>query len=204
MATEIKNEDLYLAWEGGAAIDGDGARTVYHPDGKSGLDYLQNAKKKDGTWVGVVTDKKGNPVVQGPNDPAPGFYISPTSLQDKSKGATDPTRYVDSESVPYISVPKNALQMGVKLGDIAWVSYKGQEVFGVVADCGPVGKFGEISIKCAKLLDIPSSPKNGGCSKGVRYIIFKNTATGWPRDLEEVEGTGRAILDNLPGVFGSK
>lgn len=203
MPTKLIENSLFLAWEGGAAIDGDGGYRTYHPDGKSGLDYIQNAKKKDGTWVGVVVDKKGNPVVQGPNDPAPGFYISPTSLQDKTKGSTDPTRYVDSETVAYISVPKNALPMGVKLGDIAYVSYKGEAVFAIIADTGPKDKWGEISIKCAELLGIPSSPKNGGASKGVRYIVLKNTSTGWPRNMDEVQGTGRAIISNLGDIFGS-
>lgn len=196
----LKNTDLYLAWEGKANICADGAYRAYHPDKKSGLDFLANAKRKDGSWVGVVVDVQGNPIIQGPNDPAPGFYVSPTSLKDKTKKESDPTRYVDSESIPYISVPKDALST-VSLGDICLVSYKNKECFAIVGETGPKGKYGEISIKTAKLLGIPSSPKNGGVDKGVRYIIFKNTSTGWPRNMDELAGTGRAILDNLGEVF---
>src|SRR6185436_16558384 len=97
----INQSNDAIWWISGMNIDGDGAPNCYSPDNK-GLDYLANAGKP-GNWYGIVTDSNGNPIIQGPNDPYPGFYVSPTALQDKSKNRTDPNRYVDSTKIRYIS-----------------------------------------------------------------------------------------------------
>ena len=44
--------------------------------------------------------------MQGPGDPAPGYYVSTTSLHDANLPVTDPRRYVDSEQVPYLALPE--------------------------------------------------------------------------------------------------
>ena len=69
-----------LVYEFGAAIDSDGSYRSYGPN-NTGLDYTENAKDGD-KWVGVVTNSMGDPIIQGPNDPAPGLYISQTALTD--------------------------------------------------------------------------------------------------------------------------
>ena len=64
------------------AIDFDGAPTAYHPQHGKGLDHLANAGHP-GNWYGVVTNNgrhDGTPIIQGPTDPAPGYYVSPTAL----------------------------------------------------------------------------------------------------------------------------
>src|SRR5262245_50331332 len=64
-------------YAGGMMIDADGAYRAYHPANK-GLDFLANGGKP-GNWWALVTENgkpSGTPVVQGPADPAPGFYIS--------------------------------------------------------------------------------------------------------------------------------
>ena len=177
----VEVQDLVVRWTAGLMIDADGAYRAYHPDGVSGLDNLKNAKRKDGSWVGVVLGTDGLPVIQGPKDPAPGFYVSGTALQDKRKAKTDPLRYVDSETVPYIAVPNLLLQAGLTLGDVALVEYRGRRQVAVVADVGPAGKLGEGSIALAKALGIPSSPRNGGVSSGVSVQVWRNTSKGWPR-----------------------
>src|SRR6516164_5607669 len=76
------NSDFF--YRSGLEIDANGAYHAYHPDGRSGLDYLGNAGQP-GNWWALVTDTgqpSGRPVIQTPNDPAPGFYISTTSLED--------------------------------------------------------------------------------------------------------------------------
>jgi hypothetical protein len=88
-------------FEAGMTIDIGGAPHSFHPDGKSGLDYLANAGAP-GNWFGVVTDNgqaDGNPVVQTTTDPAPGFYVSYISLHDSTKQKNNPLRYVNSESM---------------------------------------------------------------------------------------------------------
>src|SRR5258708_6411524 len=69
-----------------------------------GLEYLSNAGRP-GNWLGRVTDNgmpSGSLVVQTADDPAPGFYVSPTALEDRSRKGSDPRRYVNSEAVNYI------------------------------------------------------------------------------------------------------
>src|SRR6478672_11415462 len=88
----------------GMNIDADGSPRAYHPVSDSGQDALRNAGKK-GNWYGIITGKDGEPILQGKNDPAPGFYISCTSLQDPSRSVSDPLRYVNSDSIPYIVLP---------------------------------------------------------------------------------------------------
>jgi hypothetical protein len=75
-------------YEAGTMIDADGGYHSYHPDGKSGLDYLGKAGRP-GNWWALVTDSglpSGNPIVQTEHEPAPGFYISTTSLEDPTRG----------------------------------------------------------------------------------------------------------------------
>ena len=83
-------------FEAGMAINADGAYRAYHPTPGKGLDYLANAGEP-GNWWALVTDTgkpSGRPVVQGAADPAPGYYVSTTSLADPARKKADPTRYV--------------------------------------------------------------------------------------------------------------
>lgn len=170
------SENGAICFESGMAIDIDGAPKSYHPNdgsGIKGLDFLSNAKDQDGKFVGVLCDDDGNPYVQGDSDPAPGYFISCTAYQDSTKEVTDPTRYVDATKVSYISVPPFLRkELGVRLGDLCMVYHKGHAVSAIVADVGPHSKAGEASPACAAALGIPSSPRNGGCDHGVRYVIF--------------------------------
>jgi len=70
----------------GMSIDADGAPNAYHPD-DTGLDELANAGSPT-DWNGVITDREGNPLIQEERDPFPGYYISCTSLADKTKEFT--------------------------------------------------------------------------------------------------------------------
>ncbi len=119
------------AWciKGRLEIDVDGAPNCYDPKDanvntsyltvnletwKGSLDHLANGGK-DKNWFGVVTDtgeKTGTPIVQGPNDPFPGFYVASTSLVDKSKRAHDPARYVDARKIPYLAFPQQVWNEG--------------------------------------------------------------------------------------------
>ena len=79
----LQDDNSAFFYESGMMIDADGGYHAYHPDNKSGLDYLGNAGKPGNWWALVTDDGKpsGNPVVQSSSDPAPGFYISTTSLE---------------------------------------------------------------------------------------------------------------------------
>src|SRR3954453_23136110 len=75
-----REQTLYFV--AGMAIDADGSPRAYHPRGSPpGLDFLANAGSS-GNFFGIVTDRHGQPIVQSARDPAPGFFVSPTSLQN--------------------------------------------------------------------------------------------------------------------------
>ncbi|MBF0531276.1 MAG: hypothetical protein HQK55_18810 [Deltaproteobacteria bacterium] len=186
-------------FEAGMAIDADGAPKAYHPKPGDGLDYLDNAGHS-GNWWALVT-KNGEPVVQGPGDPAPGYYISTTSLEDTSKKATDPTRYVDSETVPFFVLP-GKLTFGASLGDFGVaVNSKNWEYCGCIfADTGPSGKIGEGSIALANALGVPSSPKHGGTGHGIVYVVFPGSKQHWPMDINAIKTTANNLFVKWGGI----
>ena len=177
-----------VTWTSGMAVDGDGAPTCYAPanSGLPALDYLGNAGKP-GRWYGIVCDSSGVPVIQGSEDPAPGYYVSTTALSDRNKGNSDPHRYVDSSVMPYIAVPPSLHKEGVHLGDVAMVVYKNAQCGAIVADIGPEGHYGEGSIALAVALGMNASPKHGGVVDGVSFVVFPNSQRGWPRTVEDVK-----------------
>lgn len=182
------------------AIDADGSPRAYHPD-NTGLDDNRNAKNS-GSWVGVVTID-GKPVIQGKADPAPGFYVSPTTLEDKSRKLGDPGRYVDSETVPYIALPPEVLKAdGARMGDMAAVvNLKNDTLaFAIVADRGPKRRIGEGSIALANALGINASPRSGGAASGVAYLVFGASGNGQPRSIEAINSEGAKLL----AIFGDK
>ena len=204
----IRGRDLVdggTLFEAGMQLDAGGSPHAYHPDGKSGLDFTANAGSS-GNWFGVVTDngqEDGKPVVQTSTDPAPGFYVSYTSLQDGTKDRANPLRYVNSETIPYIVVPPQLLAMaGVKLGDFAAVlNTKNQKLcYAIVADLGPRNRIGEGSIALAKAIGVPAGegsthPFNvGGAADGIIYKIFPGSGTGWPKTLDEINAEGERLL----------
>lgn len=187
----------------GMMIDADGAYKAYHPDKVSGLDYLANGGKPGNWWALVTDDGKptGNPVIQKEGDPAPGFYISTTSLQDKTKAATDPLRYVDSSSIPYIVLPGNA-RFGANLSDLCIVyNPKNKKLCGgVFADTGPRNQIGEASIAMANGVGVPGNPKNGGQAHGLIYVVFPGSSAGWPLSNDDIQQKANDIFSTWGGL----
>jgi hypothetical protein len=189
-----------IFYKAGMKIDADGSPHAYHPQGE-GLDYNYNGGS-GGHWWGVITDDAGKPVIQGLNDPAPGYYVSGTSLEDRSKNKFDPARYVNAEIVPYIVLPERLYtKANVKLGDFAAVINKknGKIAYAIFADIGPAGKLGEGSIALANNLEIYSNPKDGGADEDIIYLIFPGSGNGEHRDLEEIHSIGPKLLKDWGG-----
>jgi len=181
----------------GMTIDADGSPRAYHPD-NTGLDDLQNARG-DGGWAGIVL-RDGEPVVQGPADPAPGFYVSQTTLEDWSKNATDPGRYVDSEKIPFIVLPGSIARMaGARVGDFAMVRNlrNGRSSAAIFADMGP--DLGEGSIALARVLGINPDARRGGTYRGVLYVVFPHSGNRRPRPLEEINNIAAHLLSDCGG-----
>lgn len=157
-------------------IDADGAYRAYHPYPGRGLDYLANAGHP-GNWWGIVTDRNGDPFIQGADDPAPGYYVSSTSYEWSQFHRDDPRRYLDSETVPFIVV-ENYIRnraRGVVLGCKARVTntLTGQAVDCVVGDMGPLIKLGELSIAAANAVGLKGDPRTGGVDKPIlKYELW--------------------------------
>ena len=202
MIPDITENDGFITWTSGAVIDGDGCPRCYSPPGSGlpALDYLANAGNEQDGWYGLVCIG-GEPVIQQCG-PCAGYYLSPTALQDRSKTIIDPARYVDSASVPYVSIPPELKARGIALGDLAMVTYCGRQAGAIIADISPRSHYGEISVYCAQLLDIPSSPKNGGTGKGVGYYLFKKSAASpaWPVTVADIQSQAALLYQKTKAV----
>ena len=94
--------------------------------------------KNSGAIVGYLIDKKGKPIIQGANDPAPGFYISTTGYVDiNNPNKFDPRRYVNASEINYTLLATSAKNKGVETGDFCVVhAIKNTTVFAIVGDNG--------------------------------------------------------------------
>lgn len=182
-------------YEAGMTIDADGAPNAYHPD-NSGLDDLSNAGTP-GAWEGLAKDPYGEPYIQGPDDPFPGYYVSETALADRSKPVSDPTRYVDASRIPFIVLPGGiARQLGARPGDFAVVfnQRNGKSSYAIFGDVGPYDHLGEGSIALAENLGLRSDARNGGARRGIVYLVFPGSGNGKPRAIEEINDEGEKLL----------
>jgi len=176
----------------GMTIDADGASNAYSPD-DTGLDELANA----GTpahWDGIATDPDGNPLIQQEGDPSPGYYVSCTSLSDKTKKFNDQTGYVDASKIPYVVLPKEVADRGgARLGDFAFVMNlrNGRSSFAIYAD---IGTLGEGSVALANALGVRSDARTGGQSDGILYVLFTGSGNLRPRTIDEIIGEGERLL----------
>ena len=191
-----------LLFVSGMSISADGAPNTYHPEDK-GMDFLANAGRP-GNWRSLVTHNgrtNGVPIVQGPSDPFPGFYISTTALFDSTKPITEPGRYVDSRRVPYFVLPMG-FSGGARLGDLGVVINlrKDLQSSAIYADIGPCNKIGEGSIRLADNLGIDSDPKWGGVSDGVAYLVFPDSGNDKSNPSEDIESQAMEQFEHWGGI----
>jgi hypothetical protein len=126
-------------------IDVDGAPNAYGPPGKPALDTDEHSHALPETGhpeeiVGYILQYPGGPPkLQGSHDPAPGYYISQTTFEDKDNpNEDDPRRYVDATRINYVVLGRVARQNGVQIGDFASVysCRTGKTVYAIVGDSG--------------------------------------------------------------------
>lgn len=188
-------------YEAGMTIDADGAPNAYHPE-NTGLDDLANAGAP-GSWQGLAKDTDGEPFIQGPNDPFPGYYVSATALADRSKPVNDPTRYVDASKIPFIVLPGGmARQIGARPGDFAIVfnQQNGKSSYAIFGDIGPADRIGEGSVALAENLGIRSNARNGGARGGILYLVFPGSGNGQPRTADEINVESEKFLETWGGI----
>ncbi len=194
---QLPESDAFF-FTSGMTIDADGAPNAYSAD-DNGLDELSNAGSP-ARWDGIITDRLGNPLVQQEEDPFPGFYISCTSLADRAKEFSDPTRYVDATKIPYIAMPEEIAELGgARLGDFGFVMNlrNGKSSFAIYADIGSVG---EGSVALAEALGIRSNARDGGVSQGILYMVFPGSGNLQPRTIDEIRSEGERLLPDMDRV----
>jgi hypothetical protein len=187
-------------------VDFDGAPNCYHPtnakllpiadyptvdimawDGT--LDSLADAKNDDGTWAAVVLDSNGDPIVQGDNDPSPGYYISTVPLVDNNFAATNPRHYADARVIPYFAMPSQILRqqgpwLDMKIPDahtgdfgdyVTAINLKTNDYgHAIVGDTGNKPHFGEGSYALGKSINFLT----GTFEPEVLYIVYPGTGAG--------------------------
>jgi hypothetical protein len=136
-------------------VDVDGAPRAYGPPGSHALDVPRDAHLRgrlSNPVVGYLVEDKPphRPVVQGANDPAPGFYVSQTAFEDESvTDQRNPRRYVDATQINYMVLGDKARRRGARLGDFVAVYSRRthRAVFGIVGDDGnPSGDEGSLHL----------------------------------------------------------
>jgi hypothetical protein len=194
---QLQNDSAFF-FSAGMTIDADGAPNAYNPD-NTGLDDVSNAGQP-GHWDGLLQDQDGNPLVQGPDDPFPGYYISCTALADWTKSRFDPTRFVDASKIPYVTLPGDlARQSGARLGDLAVAVNlrSGKFSYAIFAD---IGSLGEGSIALADNLGIRSDARDGGTRGGILYVVFPGSGNHQPKSVEEINEQAGELFQNWGGI----
>ena len=193
-----------FAFKAKMSIDGDGSPRAYHPD-NTGLDHIDNAGRP-GNWWGIVTRNgrpDGTPVVQTAEDPCPGYYVSATALVDPSvSNPHKPARYVDSEKIPYVVLPRGG-GSGARLGDFATAVHleNGRVSHAIYADIGPRNQYGEGSMALAGALGLSPNPRRGGTSSRIiAYVFYPLSGNGRPRTTEEIEREGARLFEQWGGM----
>lgn len=192
-------------FKAGLAIDADGAFRAYHPDDRMGLDTIKHAGRPGNWWALATNDgtPRGRPIIQGKNDPAPGFYVSMTALfDDKNSNERDPRRFVDASSIPYVVLPPEGFRYA-KLGDFATVVnlHNGKETGAIVADeSAQELSMGEGSIALAIDLIVDANPRTGGVEDGIAYVVYPRSGNGKPRSLNDIKALSRQRFESWGGV----
>ena len=164
-------------------VDVDGAPKSYGPDDSKALDYELNAHvgaRRSGAIVGYLIDNHGKPIIQGTNDPAPGFYISKTGYFDiKNNKETDPRRYVNAAEINYTVLAKSAKEKGVRTGDFCVVHSinNNKTVFAIVGDTGH-SSGAEGSLALLQRLGFPV--KDGKSAPDISHIVVRYFANSNP------------------------
>ncbi len=185
-------------------IDVDGAPNAYGPPGKKTLDYLKNAHYRGqpgAEIVGYLTDDDhpNVPIIQGPDDPYPGYYVSTTHYVDRlRKDRKDPLRYVDATKINYVVLGDEARHKGARVGDFVAVYSRRTKraVYGIVGDSGnPSGAEG--SLHLLQALGYPfTSGKTGTVERReivVRFFVGSNPGRMFFRTQGELDRAAEGL-----------
>jgi hypothetical protein len=135
--------------------------------------------------------------------------VSQTSLTDKTKIATDPSKYVDSRAIPYFVFPGKFIKMAGTggLGDFGYAVNRstGKSSAFIVAETGPSGaELGEMSIALATALGgVDPNPRTGAGTPAGRiiFVIFpkSHSSPAWPLSVEKIAADSMKQVDSVGG-----
>lgn len=207
-------------------VDADGAPNAYHPDdvglhctrgaGFKGLDCPANAGyPTERWWPTALAPDPTNPArafVQPAGNEFAGFFVSRTSLRDPNpaKAVTDPKKYVDSRTVPYVVFPGQFhLKKGTgTIGDLGYAVNRtnGKRSPFVVAEIGPsTATLGEMSIALAEAMGGTNpNPRTGAGAPTGRmvFVVFPNSGKThrWPLTNEQMTTRAGDLLGASGGL----
>lgn len=236
-----KNDSRAIAFTSQMMVNTDGAPDAYHPD-DNGITHICNgiSVKVDGKcqwkakcmedyrkakeegfkgptklcFFAMVTDGEGVPLIQGENDPKPGYFISKTAFTQPGVSSEKPQAYLDSHEIPYIVIPvkwnKDKGFEGIKLGDFAAVLRKSNQKisYAIVGDLGPNNKLGETSLNVHLALGNDPFMMRYGKKRAMRgidtsdvvYMIFPGSRkAGQLITKEIIDEEGRKLLEQFGG-----
>lgn len=192
-----------------------GAAGAFSPDGV-GLDDPASVgwTRPDSTgWQGrLVADPRDprRPYRQERGE-TEGYFVSVTRLQDPRRRETDPRKYADAQSVPYITFPAaHYRKRGTGLfGDLGVaIGPSGRPIGFVVADIAPNdAPLGGVSIALAEALsgrDADARTDRGGPRGEVTFVVFPYSARDrislWPMSAEEINELALKNLELMGGM----
>jgi hypothetical protein len=193
-------------------LDADGSPRAYNP-GDTGLDANANAGFPHGGWRSVLVadpNDHSRPYVQ-PAGPNQGFFVSMTTLHDPNPTVpdTDPAKYVDAETFPYIVFAGGffAIQGTGGWGDVVLARSltTARQSAALVGDEGGTNEpLGEISLSLAvRLGGHNPNPRTGaGSPPGpFQYLVFPKSHRDprWPRSMQDVEQQAASLLQTIGG-----
>lgn len=184
--------DGSILFVGKYTIDADGAPDAFGPN-NTGIDNTSSAGTK-GNWWALATDAEncgpsGKPLVQGPEHPHPGLYISKTTLINPDvKNCASQQRYVNSRTIPFVALSSQIarIEKSVKGNLVVVLPESGQPQFAVHADAAPVYGIGEGSMALASLLNLNPNPRNGGTNERKFVYLVLPERMGYPASANAV------------------
>lgn len=193
-ATNVLCNGLAVQLPGGARLSAKTDKSCsfitryYEPTRDSGW-KVQPGFKID--WYAIPTlppkDGRYRPCIQQ-SGPYKGFFVSQTAISTGIGDVCDPAHWVNSETIPYITLPRASKDFAAykaKLGDVALVHANlgsgPRWVAAVVADVGNTAELGEGSLALHRALG--SKPGN---MQGVTTVLFPGVRAPRPITAESL------------------
>jgi hypothetical protein len=194
--------DGSIVFLGRFTIDADGAPHAYNPS-NTGLDHIGNAGSP-GNWWALATNASqcgptGTPVLQANDDPAPGFYVAKTTMENPTFGCRKQRRYVNSETISYVALPPVVARVLNNQGRLAVVQGGFNTGFAVHADQAPKFGVGEGSMELARTLGLNPNPRTGGTNVRELLFLVLPQSMGFPPDNAAVQTAARTAFEAWGG-----